>query len=159
MNMPDFSNAKIYKITNDIDDEIYIGSTTQRLCDRWKYHRWASKTLKSKLYSHIHSVGLDHFKIELIENYPCSTKKELHSRECIFIKEQGSLNKIIPGRTIKQWGIDNAERKKETAKRYAQCEKKKEYDRKYRLENRELINEKKRKRRLEEKIKKNNLAN
>ena len=37
-------NAKIYKIINDIDDKIYVGSSTYyRLCERMNVHRHHAK--------------------------------------------------------------------------------------------------------------------
>ena len=41
--MCDYENGKIYKIVNDVDDDIYIGSTTQPLCKRFGDHKAMSK--------------------------------------------------------------------------------------------------------------------
>jgi predicted GIY-YIG superfamily endonuclease len=38
--MPDYSKAKIYKIVNNIDNEIYIGATIQPLSERMAKHRY-----------------------------------------------------------------------------------------------------------------------
>ena len=35
----DFNKGKIYKITNDYNDDIYVGSTTQPLCKRMAAHK------------------------------------------------------------------------------------------------------------------------
>ena len=57
-----FNNSKIYKITNDVDDFIYIGSTTQRLLsDRMWKHSSSSMDPKvsnynSRLYQHMREV-------------------------------------------------------------------------------------------------------
>ena len=37
--MPNYNNGKIYKIVNNIDNMIYIGSTTTKLCYRMEIHR------------------------------------------------------------------------------------------------------------------------
>ena len=37
--MPDYSKGKIYKILDSIDDEIYVGSTTETLGARMAKHR------------------------------------------------------------------------------------------------------------------------
>ena len=37
--MSRFSNSKVYKLVNSIDDEIYIGSTTQPLSKRFADHK------------------------------------------------------------------------------------------------------------------------
>ena len=35
----DYQESKIYKIYNTINDDIYVGSTTQKLCERMGDHR------------------------------------------------------------------------------------------------------------------------
>ena len=82
-----FNNSKIYKITNDVDDFIYIGSTTQRLLsDRMWKHSSSSMDPKvsnynSRLYQHMREVGQFNFNMELVECYPCECKMELVQRE------------------------------------------------------------------------------
>ena len=44
--MVDYSKAKIYNICNDVDDEIYIGSTCQSLSQRMAEHRRTTKRPK-----------------------------------------------------------------------------------------------------------------
>lgn len=78
----DYKNGRIYKITNDVNNDIYIGSTTQRLCQRMATHRNNSKKYPNrKIYKFINSIGIEHFKILLIEKYPCSNREELNERE------------------------------------------------------------------------------
>ena len=38
--MPNYNNGKVYKRVNNIDNMIYIGSTTTRLCNRMNVHRF-----------------------------------------------------------------------------------------------------------------------
>ena len=69
INRKDYKNGKIYCIRNNIDDDIYIGSTTQSLSKRLAKHRADSmnkKTMHIKLYVKMHEHGLDKFYIELI---------------------------------------------------------------------------------------------
>jgi len=85
-------NAKIYKIINDVNDKIYIGSSTyQYLCNRMNIHRMSCKDTSgrrnSKLYIHMREIGIEHFKIELIEKYECKTKEELKEREQYWIEQ------------------------------------------------------------------------
>ena len=71
--MPDYQNGKIYKILNNIDDEIYVGSTTETLGQRMARHRQDMKRRAHyTLYKHIHELDVENFYIELIENYPCN---------------------------------------------------------------------------------------
>ena len=62
--MVDYSKAKIYKICNDVDDEIYIGSTCQSLSQRMAEHRRTTKRPKMqnrKIYTKINELGFDSF--------------------------------------------------------------------------------------------------
>jgi len=52
-----------------------------------------------KVYTNMHELGIDKFYIELIENYPCESKEELCKREGHFIREIGTLNSSVAGRT------------------------------------------------------------
>lgn len=76
-----YLNGKIYKIVNDLDDDIYIGSTTQNLNKRFGDHKSNIHNRKCTLYKKMILLGTIHFTIELIEDYPCSTKYELMERE------------------------------------------------------------------------------
>ena len=60
-----YNNGKIYKIINENSETVYIGSTTQVLCQRYTRH---------------HHKAQNH-KIILIENYSCNSKEELCKRE------------------------------------------------------------------------------
>ena len=109
-----YQNGKIYCIRNHIDDEVYIGSTTQLLCKRMVKHRHDMKLKQHvKVYTKMNELGIDKFYIELIENYPCESKEELCKREGHFIREMGTLNSVIAGRTQKEWKIEHKEHIKE----------------------------------------------
>ena len=60
----------IYKITNDINNKIYIGKTDFSIEKRFKEHcRDACKTRNEQrpLYAAMQKYGIDHFNITLIE--------------------------------------------------------------------------------------------
>lgn len=120
-----YLTGKIYKIFNTIDDKIYVGSSTQStLAKRMSQHRNVYKRDRCKnikLYIHMKEIGIDNFKIELIELYPCNSKDELHAREGHWCRTlNAELNMTMPGRTIEQYRIDNRENKKlDNAKRLA----------------------------------------
>ena len=98
--MPDYSKGKIYKILNTIDDEIYVGSTIENLGQRMSKHRANMKlTPHLNLYKHMHELDVENFYIELIEIYPCNDVYELRAREGYYIREIGTLNMLIAGRT------------------------------------------------------------
>ena len=50
----------------------------------------------------MHELGVSNFYIELLENYTCNYIYELRAREGHFIREHGTLNNKIAGRTPKQ---------------------------------------------------------
>lgn len=82
----DYSNSKIYKITNDINDLIFIGSTIQPLSKALSTHKQRSKIRKMRFYIDMKMIGPEHFKILLIENHPCNSKEELKAHEDEVIK-------------------------------------------------------------------------
>ena len=66
----------------------------------------------------------DHY-IELLELFPCGSKAELERKEGEYIRCMPCVNKVVAGRTIKEWIEDNKETISEKAKIYR--EKNKEY--------------------------------
>ena len=102
----DFGKGKIYKITNDYNDDIYIGSTCDLLTKRFSKHKNDSKNEKKKnspIYKLMNEIGYERFRIELIENYPCQDKYQLIQREGHYIRELGTLNKRIEGRSQEEY--------------------------------------------------------
>lgn len=86
--MKDYTKAKIYKIINFIDKQIYVGSTIQPLVVRmarhiYGYKSWKSRRTKQYCSSFIlfENHGFDNCKIVLLENFSSSNKKELNIRE------------------------------------------------------------------------------
>ena len=72
-------NSKIYKITNDINDKIYVGKTTSSIEERFKQHlidARKSRQEKRPLYNAINLYGAEHFSIELIEECDISLENE-----------------------------------------------------------------------------------
>ena len=105
-----YENGKIYKVVDENDNIIYIGSTKTTLKERWKKHQ----------------LKCDENKIILIENYPCESRKELCKYEQKFIdfyNEIGLINKNKAYRT--------EEEKKQNKKEYNQSDKSKEQQKKY----------------------------
>jgi len=127
--MPDYTNGKIYKLFSYDNDLVYIGSTIQKLSERLSKHKGICNTSSSKiLFENSANV-----KIELIEKFPCDCKEELVKREGHFIREIDCVNKVIIGRTHKEWYKDNVEYVKTRSKKFAEDNKEKvlEYKQKY----------------------------
>jgi len=143
--MNKFNNGKIYKIVNDINDECYIGSTCNSLVWRWNMHKTyakCSELAKTKFYKYINEIGIEHFKIELFEEYPCENKEQLLKREGYFINLYGTLNHNSAGNNnfnIKEWNKQYREQHKEEIKLYRDNNKEiqKEYNKQYYEKNRE----------------------
>jgi len=104
--MVNYSEAKIYKVLNSVDEEIYVGSTTQQLAQRMAKHRYDSKRGNTKFHQHINCIGINNFYIELICKYPCDNVEELNSKEGECIRKIGTLNKNVSGRNGKQYYED-----------------------------------------------------
>ena len=84
--MPNYQNGKIYKITSPSTNKIYVGSTTRLLNLRFRDHKYHYKTGK---ISSAKMLQYNDCVIELIEEYPCNSKKELCEREQFYM----NLNK------------------------------------------------------------------
>ncbi len=145
--MPNYQDAKIYTIRNYTDNEmIYVGSTTETLSQRLAKHRFDCKVGKKvSLYSHIVDNDWSNWYIELYEYYPCNNRTELDKKEGEVIRDIGTINKRIEGRTKKEWCKENPDKIKENNKKYRKNNKDKikEYFKTYHEDNAEQINEKK----------------
>ena len=80
----------IYKIVNDIDDKIYIGSTGDPLETRFAGHKYASREGNTVLYNHMRKIGTDHFRIELVRSMPWLKRHQLFHWETYYIRLLGS---------------------------------------------------------------------
>ena len=107
--MPDYSKGKVYRILQDNEKTVYIGSTTQPLSARMAQHRKGIKhSPHFKLYTLMAAAGVDHFSIELVADFPCERSEQLRAEEGRHIRlnktvEEGA-NKVIAGRTRKESG-------------------------------------------------------
>lgn len=84
--------GKIYIITNDINNKVYIGQTIQTLKKRFNGHCCYSKSDRSSsmyIKRAIHKYGKDKFHISLIEECPIDS---LNEREIYWIGKYDSYN-------------------------------------------------------------------
>ena len=107
-----FNNGKIYQLVNDIDDRVYVGHSTTTLRQRFYSHKQAAKVHpERRVYKHMNLMGFEHFRIELIENWPCSNEEELIAREGHWIRQmdtyKNGLNSNLAGRSGKAYREDN----------------------------------------------------
>ena len=123
--MPDYSKAKIYCIKSSQTDEVYYGSTCWPLNVRFNGHKTNSKANKPLTSSQI--LQYTDAYIELVEEFPCNTKVELHNRERYYIENYPCVNKFIPGRTREEyrrlWYEANKDKKDEYSRQYYKANK------------------------------------
>lgn len=78
----------IYKITNLINNKVYIGQTVQPLYKRWWRHCHNGKS--SVIGSAIEKYGKDNFSIEVIDT--ATTLEELNDKEIFWINHYNSIS-------------------------------------------------------------------
>jgi hypothetical protein len=114
-----YTNGKIYRLVNSVDDEIYVGSTCSTLAKRFYGHKKDAERELLPAYKHLNKVGWNNVSIVLIEEYSCENKNQLERRERYWIETlKATLNKAIPTRTIKEWHEDNKDKIKEHNAKY-----------------------------------------
>ena len=95
--MVNYLNGKIYKLVNNVDDKIYVGSTCGTLRLRKNKHKHWSKIKPAYVHTHLNKVGWCNVDIILIEAYECKNKDELHRRERYWYDElKPALNMVRP---------------------------------------------------------------
>jgi group I intron endonuclease len=85
-----YQNGKIYKIVNNQNNIVYIGSTANTLCKRMYGHKGDSKKESCNdrtFYKAVNQIGVENFKIILIKNFPCSDRNELTAEEYRILRE------------------------------------------------------------------------
>lgn len=129
MNNTKYQNGKIYRITDNGYNLFYYGSTIQPLAKRMNGHRRKYTLYKSgeyhnmTIFSIFDEYGTADCKIELVEEYPCNNKMELFKREGWHIQNNECVNKVIAGRTMKEWCQDNKEKTKMRCKDWYEANK------------------------------------
>lgn len=111
----------IYKITNTVDEQIYVGSS-KNINKRFTGHKTAangtnpeSNKYKMKICAHMRLHGCDKFSIHFLEGINYENKSEVLERERHWIETlQPSLNGVLPivsaeetARRVKEWHTSN----------------------------------------------------
>jgi hypothetical protein len=142
--MPDYQKGKIYKIT--AGDKTYIGSTCEptlakRLANHVKnFKRW--KQGKMRLTTAFYLIETGQYDITLLELFPCGSKDELSARERFYIETNVCVNKVIPGRTRKEYDETRVELRHDRYKENKEAIRQQQKD--YYEKNKEVLVEKKR---------------
>lgn len=126
----DFNRAKIYRIVSPSSGLVYIGATTkQYLSQRLTAHKRSFREWSNGSPRYMTSFKVlenNDARIELVENCPCTCIDELNVRERYWIENTDCVNKVVPGRTDREY--------RETRK-----DDLREMDREYREQNRDKI--------------------
>ncbi len=116
--MNPYQEAKIYQIISPSNPElVYYGSTTQTLKQRFYRHKKDNSYSSKEIMQYADTI------IELVEHFPCETKKELLERERWYIENNPCVNMLRPIVTkeeekekTKEWFKKNYEEHKEEIK-------------------------------------------
>jgi len=135
-----YENGKIYKLIDNTNGNIYIGTTclpslAKRLAQHRSYYNGYIKGYEQHRYvTSFKILENNDYSIVLIEEYPCQTKDQLLARERHHIETNQCVNKKIPTRTQKEYYQHNKEKIAEHNKKYKEQNKEryKEQSLKYR---------------------------
>lgn len=139
--------GRIYMIYNIKTPHMYIGSTTTTLRHRWKEH-CAHRKSNCKLYSFMRDIGIDNFRIKLIEWKQVETETELRQLEQYHIDKYNkeillnSADAYLDKEKVKKYY-----RNKDKAKQWQHIyytnnvDRLKEWNKLYRQSNKEKVNE------------------
>ena len=78
---------KVYIITNDVNDKVYIGSTTKTLKKRFREH---CRSLGSPIDRAIKEIGAEHFRIELLDD-EAADLEALDFLENLYAEQYGAI--------------------------------------------------------------------
>jgi hypothetical protein len=161
-----YQNTIIYKIVcKDLSiTECYVGSTTNFTKRKYQHkhscNNDSSKSYHVNVYAFIRANGSwENWCMIEVEKFPCDNMHEALKRERYWIETlNATLNKVLPTRTQKeyfklhadkkkdydkQYRIDNADKMKDNNKKYRQnnTDKRAEYMKQYQIDNAEKLKE------------------
>lgn len=87
-----YTVGNVYKIVNDVNKEVYVGSTVNTLEARFNQHKRGGLSC----HEHFNEIGWEHCHIQLIEELHDVSLHELRLKETFWIKQIGTLNKCTP---------------------------------------------------------------
>ena len=114
----------IYKITNTITGDFYIGSS-KNIKQRWAFHKIPSmwkQCPNNPMYQDMQKYGVDNFVFEVLE---------VVEQDKLKVTEQQFIEKLQPTYNSNNAKGLNIERRKEYKKEYNKSDKSKEYKKQY----------------------------
>jgi hypothetical protein len=122
-----YQNAKIYKITDNTNATIYIGSTCKKLCQRIAQHRAHYKAYLNNNYNYVTSFEIlkncDYDIILLEQCQGIENIEQLRARERYYIDTLNCVNKNIPGQTRIEYYEKNKDKISEYQQEYRESNK------------------------------------
>lgn len=98
----------IYKITNIINNKIYIGKTRQSIKTRWNQHCYnAFHNSKYHFHRAMKKYGKENFKIEIVEEV--NNKDYLNEREVYWINYYNTFHDVYNSTTGGEKGFEHTE--------------------------------------------------
>jgi molecular chaperone DnaK (HSP70) len=147
--MTNYKTGRIYKIICSQSNDIYIGSTFNRLSDRFRQHKLAFNQYLNNnhccisIFPYFEKYGIENFKIILIKEYNVCDKKGLLVYEQLWINKLNSINNWCAFQPFnkKQYGKLYYENNKDYKKQYYENNKDniKDYKKQYRENNKDKI--------------------
>ena len=134
MDISKYRNGKIYMITTENSNDIYIGSTILTLTKRLQIHESEYRTGKYCSSQEILKHG--NYKILLVKKFACNSLFELETEETKIQKSLICVNKHLARLT------DDEKRQNQRKYRIENKESKKQYNNKYRIENKDRLTKK-----------------
>ncbi len=124
--MVNYQLGKVYKIMDNTNGNVYIGSTCVSLSQRLAKHLSKYKQYlkgKTNFVSSFDIIKNGNYDIVLIEKCPCNDKEELHKKERFYIESIDCINICVPSRTNKEYKENNIEKIKQYEAKYYEINK------------------------------------
>ena len=117
--------GRIYKLVSSECDGVYIGSTTLQLNTRWSTHKCHYKNYVAGKYHYLTSFEIMKFadaKIELVHEGVFDGRRDLEKFEGETMRTTpNAVNKIVVGRSIKEYYQDNKEALQQKQRQYGEA--------------------------------------
>ena len=118
--------VKYMLLRNDITDDVYIGSTiVMSYVKAMVKHRMRCEDETKYIHAidsrKMNEIGIEHFYIELVEDYPCKNKEHLNKREGELIRELATINKRVEQRTPTEIAEQRREYREKRHDHFLEC--------------------------------------
>jgi len=101
--MPDYQQGKIYRLVSNKTEDVYYGSTVEKLSVRKSKHKFDKTCSSRKLFENDAVVT-----IILVEEFPCNSKMELEARELFYIINNTCININKPFNSGLEYGTEHS---------------------------------------------------